>query len=159
MSPAHPSPWPTANVLPSCLERLPLSPVKHLLKKKKCGRCRKGETKKESHPGREKVGFYQIFVAFSLLKLKLPVTSTFKASLSTSLFLFSPGSHFPLLSVYFPHCAYELSGYNETFRDILRVTGHDANSGFAACVRLSAWALVWPGRTTHPLLTHFSFHI
>lgn len=119
----------------------------------------RGNKEKKISSRDRKSRFYQIFVAFSLLKLKLPVTSPLKASPSTSLFLFSPGSHFPLLSVYFPHCAYELSSYNETFRDILRVTGHDANSGFAACVCLSAWALVWPGRTAHPLLRHFSFHI
>lgn len=75
MSPAHPSPWPAANVLSGCLERLPLSPVNHLLKKAG-GEGGRGKKKNSSWDRRSR--FYQIFVAFSLCKLKLPVTSPFK---------------------------------------------------------------------------------
>lgn len=88
MSPAHPSPWPAVNVLSGCLERLPLSPVNHLLKKGRGWRGDKKEKKNSSWDRRS--GFYQIFVAFSLCKLKLPVTSPFKRRPPPVSFYFLP---------------------------------------------------------------------
>lgn len=99
-----------------------------------------GATEKKSHPRTEKGVFTKYLSPFLCSNWSCCCNEPFQATPSASLFLFSPGSHFPLLSVYFPHSAYELSGYNETFRDTLRVTGHDANSGFAACVPLGMGA-------------------
>lgn len=132
MSLVHPSPWP--NVLSCCLEWLPLSLMNHFIKEKK------------NHPGTEEN--FKKFAAFSLPKSKLPVTSPVKRCPSLFCFIFSWLS-FPSVSIYFPHSTHEFCGYNETFRGALRVRGHDANSGFTACVSLCVCVLVLAGRTAY----------